>query len=145
LLATVCVGILQAMSLENVEVVRQWVRVYNSGSLDAVIDTYWHDRIELVEPAGLPDADRNIGKEAVRRKIESYFEIGWDGQFRVEELIDVGEEVVMVWRKLGRAPGSRIPLDFPIAFVLLPEGGRLRRIRWCLSREGALEAAGVRQ
>jgi hypothetical protein len=60
-------------------------------------------------------------------------------------LIDAGEEVVMVWRMLGRAPGSRIPLDFSIAFVLLLEGGRLRRIRWCLSREEALEAAGVRQ
>jgi ketosteroid isomerase-like protein len=145
LLAPVRVGILRAMSLEDVEVVRQWVRVYNSGGLDAVIDTYWHDRIELVEPAGLPDADRYVGKEAVRPKIESYFEIGWDGQFRVEELIDAGEEVVMVWRMLGRAPGSRIPLDFSVAFVLLLEGGRLRRIRWCLSREEALEAAGVRQ
>ena len=131
------------MSQEKVDFVRRWVRAYNSGGLDAVIDSYWHNEIELCDPVGLPDADRYVGKEAVRPRIESYFDFGWDGQFRVEELIDAGEEVVMVWRLLGQTPGAGVPLDGVITFVLLPEDGKLRSIRWYLTKEEALEAAGL--
>jgi hypothetical protein len=107
------VGMLRAMSLEDVEVVRQWVsrvqlRRLGCGHRHLLARTNRVGRARRA--AGRGPVRRQGGGSAENREL---FEIGWDGQFRVEELIDAGEEVVMVWRMRGRAPGSRIPLDFP--------------------------------
>lgn len=133
------------MSRENLDAVRRFVDAFNTGGLDAVVGPHWDESVELFDPPGLPDADRYVGKEAVRPRIESYLEFGWDGQFRVEELIDAGDEVVMVWRFLGQAPGAEVPLDGIIAFVILLHDGKIRRFRQYLSREEALAAVGLRE
>ncbi len=75
------------MSRENVELAKRYVTALNAGGLDAV-EPFWHDKIELNDPVGVPDAGRYVGKVAVRRRIESYLDLGWDGQIRVEEMID---------------------------------------------------------
>ena len=127
-------------SLENVETVQRWIDAFNRGGFDAVIDPYWHDEIELFDPPELPDAGQHAGKEAVRNRVEAFLELGWDGQFRVDELIAVGDEVVMVWRVIGRLPSGDMPLDTPWVFVLKLEDGKVRRIRQFMSKAAALEA-----
>jgi ketosteroid isomerase-like protein len=131
------------MSRESIDWVRRWVETYNAGGLDAVVDTHWHEAIELVDSVGLPDAGSYVGKEQLRARIESFFEFGWDGVFRVEELIDAGDEVAMVWRLLGKAPGSEVPIDASLAFAVRLDDGRLSRIRQYRTREEALEAVGL--
>ena len=62
-----------------------------------------HPDIEVIDPPNFPDASRSVGEAAVWERVESFVEIGWDGQFRVEEYLDAGGEVVVVWRAMGRS------------------------------------------
>jgi ketosteroid isomerase-like protein len=132
------------MSKENVELARQYFKAFNAGGLDGT-EHLRHPQIELYDPPDLPDADRYVGEAAFRKRIESYLAVGWDGQFRVQEYLDAGEEVVMLWQMTGRSPLGDFPLDMTIAFLCLFERGKLRRVRWYTSRAEGLEAAGLRE
>ena len=131
------------MSAENVELARQYVEAFNRGGLDAT-ETLRHPEIEVFDPPDLPDADRHVGEAAVRRVVESYLAIGWNGQFDVQEYIDAGDEAVVIWHMTGTSGGGRVPLDLP-AFgqVYAFQNGKTRRIRQYLTRAEALEAVGL--
>jgi len=132
------------MSEENVELARQYFEALNEG-MDAS-EHLRHPDIEVFDPPDFPDADRYVGEAAVRKLIESLLELGWDGQFRVQEYLDAGEEVVVIWQGRVRTPhGGGFPLEGTIAHVLLFEDGKIRRIRQYLTRDEALEAAGLRE
>jgi ketosteroid isomerase-like protein len=76
--------------------------------------------------------------------MESFLETGWDGRFSEQEYLDAGDEVVVVWRGVGRTPhGGGVPLDLTFVHVCLFEAGKLRRVRQYLTRAEALEAAGL--
>jgi ketosteroid isomerase-like protein len=133
------------MSQENGELARQYLETFNEGGMDAS-EHLRHPEIEVFDPPDFPDADRYVGEAAVRKLIDSYLELGWDGQFRVQEILDAGEEVVVVWQARVRTPhGGGFPLEGTLVHVFLFEGGKIRRIRQYLSREAALEAAGLRE
>jgi ketosteroid isomerase-like protein len=130
------------MSEENVELARRYFDALNVG-MDAS-EHLRHPDIEVFDVPDLPDAGRYVGEAAVRRMIESMLELGWDGQYRVQEILDAGEEVVVVWQTRVRTPhGGGFPLEVTLVHVFLFEGGKIRRIRQYLSREAALEAAGL--
>ena len=85
-----------AMSEENLELARQYFDALNKG-MDAS-EHLRHPDIEVFDPPDFPDADRYTGEPAVRKLIESYLELGWDGQYRVKEYLDAGDEVVVIWQ-----------------------------------------------
>ncbi len=131
------------MSEENVRLARQYFNAFNEHGLVGTEDLR-HPDIELVDPPNFPDADRHVGEAAVRKAIESYMTVGWDGQFRAPEYLDAGEEVVIVWRMKGRsAHGGGLPMEGTLAHVCRFEDGKLRRTRQFMSRAEALEAAGL--
>jgi SnoaL-like domain len=85
-----------AMSEEGVELARRYFEVFNARGLDGAQE-FWHPDIELYDPPNFPDADRHVGIAAVRKRVESYMEVGgWDGEFRELEYVNAGEEVVVV-------------------------------------------------
>jgi ketosteroid isomerase-like protein len=130
------------MSQENVELARQYFEAFNARGLDGT-DHLRDPDIEMHDPPDFPDAGRYTGEAAARERVESYIALGWDGQFRVEEYLDANREVVVVWRMTGRGALGGVPLDATIAQVLLFEDGKLRRVRQYLTRDAALEAAGL--
>ena len=132
------------MSEENVELARQYFKALKRG-MDAS-EHLRHPAIEVMDPPDFPDADRHVGEAAAPKLINSYLELGWDGQYRVQEYLDAGEEVVVIWQAHVRTPhGGGLPLEQTFAHVLFFEGGRVRRVRQYLTREEALEAAGLRE
>ena len=131
------------MSEENVELARRYVEAFNDGGLDAT-EHLRHPEMEVFDPPDLPDADRYVGEAAVRERVESYVAIGWNGQFDVQEYIDAGEEVVVIWHMTGQAALGRAPLDVPaLGHIYYFEEGKVRRIRQYLTRAEAVEAAGL--
>jgi ketosteroid isomerase-like protein len=131
------------MSQENVELVRQAYEAVNARGFDGTRHLR-HPEIELYDPPEFPDAGRHLGEAAFRERVESYMEVGWDGQFRILECLDAGSDVVIIWQMKGRsAHGGGAPLDLILAHVCLFEDGKLRRIRQYLTRGEALEVAGL--
>jgi ketosteroid isomerase-like protein len=131
------------MSEENVELARRYVEAFNQGVLDAT-EHLRHPDVEVVDPPNLPDADTYVGEAAGRARVESLMAFGWDGQFRVREYLEAGEEVVVIWQMKGRGAIGEVPLDIPeLAHIIAFEGGLVRRVRQYLTRAEALEAAGL--
>ena len=131
------------MSQENVEIARSYFETFNAGGLDAV-EQLWHPEIEVYDPPTWPDADRNAGKAAVRKAVEGYLDLGWDGQFQDAEFFDAGDEVLVVWQARGQtAAGGDWPFAATIAHLILFEEDRVRRICQYFSRAEGLAAAGL--
>jgi ketosteroid isomerase-like protein len=142
------------MSQENVEIVRRAYEAHNRGGADAA-EPYWATDVEAFEAPEFPDAARRVGAAEFREMLRSYMEVGWDGRFEVQEYIDADPEVIVVWQMSAVGPASGISLSRPTSgislspttffHVWLLEEGKLRRLRQFLSREQALEAAGLRE
>ncbi len=78
------------------------------------------------------------------RLVESYLELGWDGQFHAPELIDAGDEVLVIWGFKGQSGhGGGFPFEGTISHIYGFQDGKLRRVRQFMSREEGLEAVGV--
>jgi ketosteroid isomerase-like protein len=131
------------MSRENVELARKYVETFNRGGLDAT-EELRHSEMELFDPPDFPDADRHVGEAAVRKAVEGYLALGWKGHFDVQEYIDAGDEVVVVWHATGAGSSSGVPIDVPaFGHVYSFQDGKVRRVRQYLTKEAALEAAGL--
>ena len=130
------------MSEQNVAVVRAMLNAFNRGDFDASL-AFLHDDVEWHDPAEVPGAGVHRGPGEVRR-----FFVRWMGAWETytaeaEELIDAGEQVVVVHHEWGRGRGSGVEIDSRSANVFDMRGGKVVRRRPFPDREAAL--AAVRQ
>jgi uncharacterized protein len=130
------------MSRENVEAVRRLYEAFNERGLAGLYE-HWDPDIEWHDVAELPDAGVHHGREAAAEAFQRYLDIGGDFKVEVDEFIEAGDEVVAIWRYRARGAASGLPLDQEIGHVWLVEDQRLVRLRQFLSRDKALEAAGL--
>ena len=100
--------------------------------------------IEIHEPPELPDAQVYYGHEGWRTQLDRFDEAFTDLSYSVIEHIDGGEEdVVTVIRVTGTAPSSGIPGEMTYAELETWRDGQVVSLRYFLSREAALQAAGA--
>ena len=93
------------MSQENVDLVRRTIRAFNSGDWDASVE-YMDEDIEWRAADAVPDQDSYFGRDGVRAFWTAWTE-NFDGfRLEVEELIDAGDDVVVVTRIRGRGIAS---------------------------------------
>jgi uncharacterized protein len=130
------------MSRENVEAVRRLYEAFNERGLAGLYE-HWDPDIEWHDVAELPDAGVHHGREAAAEAFQRYLDIGGDFKVEVDEFIEAGDEVVAIWRYRARGAASGLPLDQEIGHVWLVKDRRLVRLRQFLSRDKALEAAGL--
>jgi ketosteroid isomerase-like protein len=131
------------MSQENVEVARRHYEAVNAEGFKNT-ENLRHPDWEFIDSSNVPDARRYVGEAAIRGFVEETMELGWDGHWWVQEILDAGDEVVVVFQMRGRtAHGGGFPFELTVAHLCLFEDGKLRRIRAFQSRAEALEAAGL--
>jgi ketosteroid isomerase-like protein len=131
------------MSEDNVEIVRRLYEAWGKGEYSAALDSIDPEvEVDLVVGGlALDGAYRGHGKIAeMQRAFWAEFE---DPQNEIEELIPIGDDVVVRVRFSGRGKRSGIKVD-----MLLWHMWRLREgkvVRWWLrpSKREALEAAGL--
>src|SRR3954447_9646708 len=134
-----------AMSQENVDIVAGTIAAFNRGDLDAGSD-YWSDDLDYRAAQGAPDDPRPIhGKEAMRAYVEDWLDTFEDFRGEVIELIDAGDDVIVVMRIGGRAKLSGVETDLTFAAIYTIRDGKIARGREYWTREEALEAAGLRE
>src|SRR4029453_14735186 len=136
------------MSQENVELIRTWYLQFpalNSEALDFMYEQVWDSAIDWRAMAGAPDDLGPIeGRDALRRYNEELLEIFEDIALEAEEIIDGGEDrVVVVHRMTARARMSGVETELRFAFLCVLRDGRILWGREYATKEEALEAAGL--
>ena len=130
------------MSQQNVDVVRRIYAVWGeegspipSGLLDP--DVEWVNAPEAIEPGV------RHGVEAFGDAAESVAETFHDARVDIDEMLDVGNQVVVLATLRGRGRGSGVDVERRQGYVWTLRDGKATRFQWFNSPEEALTAAGV--
>jgi len=128
------------MSRENVEIVRRgYEEMSRSGEFPwAFIDP----EVEVHDPPLTPDARVYHGHDGLREAIRNVELVLEAVRFDPEELLDAGEDVVVLLRMSGRGKESGVEVDALLAHLWTLRDGKGVRLR-VLERAEALEAAGL--
>jgi ketosteroid isomerase-like protein len=68
-----------------------------------------------------------------------------DYRFETEEIVDLGEHVLVLAHVRGRGTGSGVPIDQQIAVLCAFEGEKAIWAKSFLSKREALEVVGLRE
>jgi ketosteroid isomerase-like protein len=130
------------MSQENVELVRR-----GTESVDAfwtMLDEYvvWDLRNWPVI-AGMDSVV--VGRDAVIQASRRYWGTWKDYRMDIEEVLDAGQSVVVIFREQGRGKTSGVPVAQQHTQLWTFRAGRIIRWESFRTRAQALEAAGLRE
>jgi ketosteroid isomerase-like protein len=131
------------MSQENVEIVRKTIQFWNEGDFESIRPFF--------DPAVVFDRTRSMGtmtgvyegiEDAERLLLE------WSGSWqeyhsRIDEYIDVGDDVVVVGVFKGRGRASGATVEATITQVYTVRDGKIVRHVLFQNRADALEAVGL--
>jgi ketosteroid isomerase-like protein len=129
---------------ENAAIVRSVYAAFNglaqSGGIDAYVKTHFHLECEYrpIEEAGTVR-----GHGALAGWVERWFEAWEDAWDEIIEVIASGAIVVAAIRVHGRGRKSGMEISQKLFDVHEIRDGKIRRIREYLTREQALESAGL--
>jgi ketosteroid isomerase-like protein len=128
------------MSQENVEIVRRAFAYEIHGVGDrAVAEEIFHPDVVL-NPV---DEGPFRGRDAMRDDIERWASVFEDLRVTVEEIIDAGDQVVVVAHHKGRGRRSGVEVDTRFYEVYTLHAGKISRVDEFNERAEALEAAGL--
>src|SRR5215208_6586477 len=130
------------MSEDNVEFVRQGFAALGGGDVDALMPLI-HPDFELTTPPALAaEPDTYRGPEGLRRYFDSFYEAMDRVTFEPEDLIPVGERVVVpsTLRTRGRTTG--IETTQRVILIWDVKEGKAFRVEVHATLEEAMAAAG---
>lgn len=127
--------------MSNLLIVRRSYEAFARGDMDAVVADM-HDEIEWQQAQGLPHGGTYRGLDEVRRNVFDPLDRDWWSEFSAEpgELLDAGDEVVVLGRYNGVAKRTGRRLDVPFVHVWSLRDGRVWRFRQFLDTRGWVEA-----
>lgn len=134
------------MSRENVEVVRRLYDAVARHDTEAVLELY--DSEAEYDFSGSPvgvflGQTLYRGHEGIRSMFRDRYEAWETIDDRLEELIDVGEQVISVVATRGRGRASGADVELNHAGLWTVRDGKVLRVSWLSSRDEALDAAGL--
>jgi ketosteroid isomerase-like protein len=129
----------QAMSQENVEIVRELNEAFEARDIDAFVNAHHpyaearNLRSQIVGPYR--------GHAGIRRMAEETFEMAPDFEIQIDEIRDCGSRVLVLGRQRGTVGG--VPIDEVLAELYELEAGKVTRSQDFATVEQAVEAAGL--
>jgi len=136
------------MSEESVEIVRRVYDVAAHRDAETVLALY-DPEVELdvsrLAVHGAPGGVGGVyhGHKGLRSLFGDWHEAYGKIQYDYDELIDAGEQVISVVTRHARGRASGAEVEQPFALVWTLREGKVVRVVWFLTREEALEAAGL--
>jgi ketosteroid isomerase-like protein len=133
------------MSEENVEVIRDSIAAMNEGDYGRAMG-HLADDVVFEAPAGIRGGTFR-GREAVSEWFADWFRI-FDSNVHtdIREIAEIGDDgVFAVSAVRGRGRGSGVDVGETFAYLYWLREGKVTRMEGYLSREEALEAAGLRE
>ena len=133
------------MSQESVELARRGLAALNRGELDAVIDLCDPEIDWIATPGFLPDAEDFHGRAGVRAWFEKVGEALGTTDWEAEEIIDGGERLMVALKLRAAGKSSGIEGEVRLYQAWTIRDGKLARLESYLTREEALDAAGLQE
>ncbi len=137
------------MSQENVEIVRWMLDAVNLRDGAAVLALY--DPDVTMDFTHSPFADFTgqghfHGIDEVQTAFRDWYDAWEYVETDVDEVIDIGEQVVSVFSYRGRGRGSGVEVEWEhMAGLWTIRGGKVVRVAWLRTRAQALDLAGRRE
>ena len=130
------------MSDENIATIRAMLDAFNRGDFDASL-AYLDEAVEWHDPPDVPGAGVHRGPEEVREFFVTWLAAWETYTAEAEELIDAGDQVVVVHHEWGRGKESGIEIDNRSANLFDLRDGKIVKRRPFPDRDSALKAAGI--
>jgi ketosteroid isomerase-like protein len=127
----------EAIRKENVEVVRDMLDDYVRGHYEAALPAFAQE-VEVVTAL-----ERFHGPAGVVEEAKRWDEMWSDYRFEVQDLVDAGDKVVLLYRQVGKAKESGVEVEERAAWVYTLREGKIARVEMFQDRETGLRAAGV--
>jgi ketosteroid isomerase-like protein len=132
-----------AMSQENVEIVRQVFRAFNSEDIGRVL-AFTHPEVEVeIGPEISAEPDTYRGHNGMRRYLQTFQDAMGEIRFQPERFWDVGESVVVALLLTAKGRQTSIPVEQRSGGVWRIRDGKVVRVRAYASATEALEAVGL--
>jgi ketosteroid isomerase-like protein len=132
------------MSQENMEIVRRAYEAFSRAGLDGLLEHFHPDAEYDITAAIGPFAGMYYGQAAIRNFLADYFETWEYVRMEPEDIIDVGEDhVVVLLRMYMRGKGSGVEVEAQTNNVWTLRDGKAVRMAVYNNRAEALQAAGV--
>ena len=122
---------------ENVGIIRDMLEDYLRRDYEAALSAFAHD-VEVVT-----SLERFHGLAGVVKEAKRWEEMWTDYRFEVDNLVDAGDKVVLLYHQGGKAKESGIALEERAAWVYTLREGKITRVEMFQDRQTALRAAGV--
>ena len=123
---------------------RRSFEAWNRNDWDTLMTCYSPD-VVLVPPAEWPDVETSTTRDALRHQFEQAKAEWEEERVEVDELRDLGDSVLALYRWIGRGRASHVEVEHAVATLHTFRGGRIARIEYFLDQSKALEAAGLRE
>lgn len=127
------------MSEELVQLVEKGYEAWNSGDRNWVLDHMAED-VEWITPEDDPDPGTYVGHEGIEQYWSQWRAAVGQLSFKVEEMIDAGDSVVVVARRRGRGEHSGLEVSDRVIQVYEFEGDKCSRVREYYDRDAALSS-----
>jgi ketosteroid isomerase-like protein len=125
------------MSEELVKLVERGYEAWNSGDRRWVLEHMAED-VEWITPEDDPDPGTYHGLEGIEQYWSQWRAAVGQLNFRIEEIMDAGDSVVVVARRQGRGEHSGLEVSDRVIQVYEFEGEKCRRVREYYDRDAAL-------
>jgi ketosteroid isomerase-like protein len=130
------------MSEERLNDLRGLYAALSRGDTQAVIE-HLHPDAELHQPRDSPDADSYFGRDEVVRGTGDFLSAWEDFTFEPRELTVIGDGALVHIVLVARGKGSGVEVTRSLFHGWTFRDGRPQRLFVCLTRDEALEAAGL--
>ena len=130
------------MSQERIALIERAVELWNAGRY-AEWKEFFAPDVVIVAPPGWPEGAGTHG-------IDDWFDQAmrltdsWERQtIELDEIRDLGDRVLTLFRWVARGRDSGIDLEMPMAYISTVRGGKFVRQEYFADHASALEAAGL--
>jgi ketosteroid isomerase-like protein len=131
------------MSQENIEIVRNFLKVWNAGDMEGVHELYDPEAVMEATP-DWPEPGPFVGRDAVMQQFsQARAAFDSDSVEFLSDLVAVGDRVIvrLAWHGFGRGPQS----DMEWTNIFAIREGKIIRVDYFWDHAEALEAVGLRE